>query len=82
MEEGKRARTCTGFLRSTMKLSALCIMNRVNLWHRMRSISSACFILMLRRIELTEGSMRTRSFSLREMVSGLSSTSLDPLVPQ
>ena len=72
-------RTGTGFLRSTMKLSARCIMNRVNLWHRIRSISSACLILILMRIELTEGSMRTRSFSLREIVNGLSRTSLEPL---
>ena len=71
--------TCTGFRRSTIKLSALCIMNRVNLWQRIRSISSACFILILNRMELIEGSMRTRSFSFREMVSGLSSTSLEPL---
>ena len=62
-----------------MKLSALCIMNRVNLWHRTRSISSACLILMLNRIELIEGSMSTRSFSLREMMRGLRSTSFDCL---
>ena len=72
-------RTGTGFLRRTMKLSARCIMNRVNLWHRIRSISSACLTLILMRIELTEGSMRTRSFSLREIVNGLSRTSLEPL---
>jgi hypothetical protein len=72
--------TCTGFLRSTMKLSALCIINLVNLWHRIRSISSACLIFMLIRIELTDGSMRTRSFSLREIVNGLRRTSFDPLV--
>jgi hypothetical protein len=30
-------------------------------------------------MELTDGSMRTRSFSLREMVSGFRSTSFDPL---
>ena len=34
---------------------------------------------MLSLIELTDGSMRTRSFSLREMVSGFRSTSFDPL---
>ena len=62
-----------------MKLSARCIMNRVNLWHSIRSISSACLILMLRRTELTDGSMSTRSFSLREMTSGFSSTSRDDL---
>lgn len=54
-------------------------MNRVNLWHSILSISSACLILMLSRIELIDGSMRTRSFSLREIINGLSKTSLDPL---
>lgn len=54
-------------------------MKRVNLWHRIRSISSACLILMLIRIELTEGSISTRSFSLRDIVRGLSRTSFDPL---
>ncbi len=34
---------------------------------------------MLTRIEFTEGSMNTRSFSFRDIVSGFSSTSLDPL---
>lgn len=72
-------RTLTGFRRKTMKFSARCIMNRVNLWHSIRSISSACLILMLSRMELIEGSMRTRSFSLREMVRGWRSTSLDAL---
>ena len=76
----QREPTCTGFLRSTMKLSARCIINRVNLWQRIRSISSACLIFMLIRMELTEGSMRTRSFSLREIVNGLRRTSLDPLI--
>lgn len=73
------ASTLMGFLRSTMKLSARCIKNRVNLWHRIRSISSACLILMLTRIEFTEGSMNTRSFSFRDIVSGFRSTSLEPL---
>ena len=41
----------------------------------MFSISSACFILMLTRTLLTLGSMKTFSFSLREIVSGLSRTS-------
>lgn len=72
-------RTLTGFRRKTMKFSARCIMNRVNLWQSIRSISSACLILMLSRMELIEGSMRTRSFSLREMVRGWRSTSLDAL---
>lgn len=71
--------TLTGFLRNTMKFSARCIMNRVNLWHNIRSISSACLILMLSRIELTDGSMRTRSFSFREMIKEFSKTSFEPL---
>lgn len=60
----------TGFLRRITKDSARCMRNRVNLWARIRSISSACLILMLTRTELTEGSMSTFSFSLREMVRG------------
>jgi len=76
---GSAAGTLMGFLRSTMKPSARCIRNRVNLWHRIRSISSACLILMLTRIEFTEGSMSTRSFSFRDIVIGFRSTSLDPL---
>lgn len=54
-------------------------MNLVNLWHRIRSISSACLILMLNLIEFTEGSIKTRSFSLREMTRGLSKTSFEAL---
>ena len=72
-------RTCTGLRRRTTKFSARCIMKRANLWQRMRSISSACLILMLSRTELMDGSMSTRSFSLREIVSGLRSTSFDAL---
>jgi len=72
-------RTDTGFRLRTMKLSARCIMNRVNLLHRMRSISSACLILMLNRIELIEGSIRTLSFSFREIIRGFRRTSLDVL---
>ena len=34
---------------------------------------------MLTRIEFTEGSMSTRSFSFRDIVSGFRSTSLEPL---
>ena len=75
-----QAVTLMGFLRSTMKPSARCIKNRVNLWHRMRSISSACLILMLTRIEFTEASTNTRSFSFRDIVRGFSSTSLEPLL--
>jgi len=77
--EESRIHTGTGFRRSTMKLSALCIMNLVNLLHRIRSISSACLILMLSRIELTEGSIRTRSFSFRDIVRGLRRTSFELL---
>src|SRR5258707_3248207 len=72
-------RTDTGFRLSTIKLSARCIMNRVNLLHRMRSISSACLILMLSLIELIEGSIRTLSFSFRDMIRGFRRTSLDVL---
>ena len=71
--------TWIGFRRKIIKLSALCIIKRVNLWHSMRSISSACLILMLSLIELIEGSIKTRSFSLRDIVRGFSRTSLDPL---
>src|SRR6266511_3071610 len=71
--------TGTGFRRRTMKLSARCIMNLVNLLHRMRSISSACLILMLNRIELTEGSIKTLSFSFREIINGFRRTYLDEL---
>lgn len=34
--------TSTGFRRKMKKFSALIIMNRMNLWHRIFSISSAC----------------------------------------
>lgn len=57
------------------KDSARCVKNRVNLCTRMCSISSACFILMLTRILLMLGSISTRSFSLRAIVSGVNSTS-------
>lgn len=50
-------------------------MNRVNLWHKIFSISSACLIPMLTRTELIDGSIITRSLSLREIVSGVRSTS-------
>lgn len=77
--EEPKLHTDTGLRRSTMKLSALCIMNLVNLLHRIRSISSACLILMLSRIEFTEGSIRTRSFSFRDIVRGLRRTSFELL---
>lgn len=67
--------TLTGFLRRIKKDSARCVRNRVNLWTKMCSISSACFIRMLTRTLLTLGSMRTFSFSLREMFKGLSRSS-------
>jgi hypothetical protein len=57
--------------------SALWVKNLVNLCTRMCSISSACLILMLTRMLLILGSMSTRSFSLREIVRGFSSTSGD-----
>ena len=71
--------TATGLRRRTMKFSARIIMNRINLWHISRSISSACLILMLIRTELTDGSMSTRSFSFREIVRGFRSTSFEAL---
>lgn len=45
----------------------------------MRSMSSCCLILIPIRTEFTEGSMRTCSFSLREITSGLRRTSRDVL---
>ena len=71
--------TSTGFLLRITKFSARIVMNRVNFLHKMRSISSACLIAMDMRIELIEGSTRTRSDSLREMMSGLRRTSTDVL---
>ena len=55
--------------------SALCVKKRANLWTRICSISSACLILMLTRTEFMLDSMRTRSFSLRAIVSGVRRTS-------
>lgn len=72
--------TSTGFLRKITKLSALIIKKRENLWHNMRSRSSACLILMLTRTELTEGSTNTFSFSLRLMTRGFINNSLDFLL--
>jgi hypothetical protein len=57
------------------KFSARIIMNRVNLWQRIFSISSACLIEMLTRTELIDGSMSTFSLSLRATTSGWRSTS-------
>lgn len=71
--------TSTGFRRRITKLSARIIKKRANLWHRIRSRSSACLTLMLTRIELTDVSTSTFSFSLRLITSGFMSTSLDLL---
>lgn len=70
-------RTLMGFLRRMKNDSALWVRNLVNLWTRICSISSACLILMLILIELILGSMKTRSFSLRETVKGFRRTSGD-----
>ena len=78
-QRGMIGLTGTGLRRRTTKLSALCIINRVNLWQSNRSTSSACFILILSRMELIDGSMRTRSFSFREMVRGFKRASFDTL---
>lgn len=55
--------------------SALCVKNRVNLWTRICSISSACLILILIRTLFMLGSMNTLSFSLRDRVNGFNRTS-------
>jgi len=68
-----------GFRLKMMKLSARPVIKRVNLWHKIFSISSACLIAMLTRTELIDGSIITRSLSFREIVSGVSKTSLDVL---
>ena len=67
--------TLTGFLLRIKNDSARCVKNLVNLWTRIFSISSACFIRMLTRTLLTLGSIRTFSFSLRATVSGFRRTS-------
>ena len=46
-----------------MKFSARPVKNLVNLCAKIRSISSACLILILIRIALIDGSIRTCSFS-------------------
>jgi hypothetical protein len=63
--------TLTGFLRKMKNDSARCVKNLVNLCTRICSISSACLILMLTRTLFTLGSIRTFSFSFREIVRGL-----------
>ena len=65
------------FLRRMKNASALCVKNLVNLCTRMCSISSACFIRMLTRTLLIEGSTSTRSSWFRDTVRGLSRTSGD-----
>lgn len=62
--------TGTGFLRKMTKFSARIIINRVNLWHNIRSISSLCLILIEMRRELMEPSTKTCSFSFLEMITG------------
>ena len=72
---GNSARTGIGLRRSTMKLSARCMIIRENLFARIASISSICLTLMLIRTELTAVSIITYSFSERWMTIGLSSSS-------
>lgn len=67
--------TSIGFLLRMKKASALCVKKRVNLCTKICSISSACFILMLTRTLLTEGSMRTRSSWFRATVNGFKMSS-------
>lgn len=61
----------SGFRLKTIKFSARIIMNRINFLQRIFSISSACFTAMLIRTELIELSMRTFSFSLRDITTGV-----------
>lgn len=68
--------TGTALRRKTKKFSARCIKNRVNLWQRIFSISSACLILMLTRTALMEHSISTFSFSLRLTTTGVNIASL------
>lgn len=75
-QRNTHARTSVGFRRITTNCSARCIKKLVNLWHRIVSISSACFTAMLTRTLLTLVSMRHRSCSFRQIVTGLSRSSL------
>lgn len=68
--------TSAGFRRITTNCSARCIRKLVNLWQRIVSISSACFTAILTRTLLTLVSMRHFSCSLRQIVTGLSRSSL------
>ena len=54
-------------------------MKRINRLHKILSRSSACFTAILIRTELTEPSMRIRSFGFRLMTTGLSSNCFDVL---
>lgn len=65
-----RGLTGIAFLLKMTNPSARMVMNLVNFLHKILSISSACLIQMDSRIELMDGSMRTRSDSLREMRRG------------
>ena len=51
-------RTSTGLRRMMMNCSERCMRKRVNLWHKIRSTSSACLIAMLTRTELIEVSIK------------------------
>ena len=63
------------FLLRIKNASARCVKNLVNLCTRIFSISSACLILILTRTLLTDGSIKTFSFSLRETCKGFKRTS-------
>ena len=78
-EHTTKGHTGTGFLLKMIKFSARPVKNLVNLCAKIRSISSACLILILIRIELMDGSMRTCSFSLRAICSGFKTISEEVL---
>lgn len=67
--------TGIGFLLRMMKFSARPVKNLVNLCARIRSMSSACLILILIRIALIDDSTRTCSFSFRAICIGFKSIS-------
>jgi len=71
--------TGTGFRLKIIKFSARPVKNRVNLCAKIRSISSACLIFILIRMELMEGSMSTCSFSLRAICIGFNIISVEVL---
>lgn len=68
--------TCIGVRLNIIKFSARNIIKRINLWQRIFSISSACLTAILTRIEFTELSIKTFSFSLRLIMIGVKSNSL------